>query len=81
LQAFEYELHNLSNQSIPIYQRFRDTLNSRRTNVNAMESDFTKMLQNSADFFPIINIPRYFLLSKNCSTWKDIFEKLLLTLQ
>ena len=39
-----------------------------------MESDFTKMLQNSADFFPIINIPRYFLLSKNCSTWKDIFE-------
>jgi hypothetical protein len=46
-----------------------------------MESDFTKMLQNSADFFPIINIPRYFLLSKNCSTWKDIFEKLLLTLQ
>jgi len=39
-----------------------------------MESDFTKMLQNLADFFPIINIPRYFLLSKNCSTWKDIFE-------
>ena len=39
-----------------------------------MESDFTKMLQNSADFIPIINIPRYFLLSKNCSTWKDIFE-------
>ena len=31
-----------------------------------MESDFTKMLQNSADFFPIINILRYFLLSKNC---------------
>ena len=39
-----------------------------------MESDFTKMLQNSVDFFPIINIPWYFLLSKNCSTWKDIFE-------
>ena len=40
-----------------------------------MESDFTIILQNSADLFPIINNPRYFFfLSKNFSTWKDIFE-------